>query len=480
MSHEGLITSFPWLKYASFSQNFTDQHFLYHLFLTPFVVVFPPLLGVKIASIILAMAVIIFFYCFLKRWGIRWPLFYTLILLSIPPFILRMNLAKAGPLAILILLVGLSLIWQKRYWALGILSFIYVWTHGGWVLMILLIGCSIISNLIIKLLPSKEKNIKYLILNITYLDWKLAVIAVGGILAGLIINPYLPHNLQFYWEQMIQIGLVNYQAILPVGREWYPFQPADLIAAITFPLILTMGALAAFFWRIQKETRTWGGGGEQNLRFQKILTLFLFAGLLGVMTLKSQRYIEYFAPFFVLANAFLLDFSLPYDFSPIQSLKKFVQNNLLNKIIIIFLITTWLIFFLGKGWELRRQLAGGFGWTYLQNASQWLKENTPDRGLVFHSGWSDFPVLFYHNNHNVYIAGMDPTFFYRFNPELYREWDKIIRGQEPAMAEKIKNDFGTNFILIKLAEKPLLEKVEKDPRFVLRYEDKEARIFEIK
>lgn len=461
MKEQGIIREFPWLKFTSFTQNFTNQHFLYQLALIPFVTVFPPLLGVKIASIIFAAVVIIFFYFFLKHHLVRWPLFYTLILLSIPAFVFRINLAKAGPLSIIVLLIALSLIWQKRYLALGILSFFYVWLHGGWGLMIILAACVIISDLLINKWALKQIN------------WNLIASVSAGLIAGLIFNPSFPNNLQFYWEQAVQIGLINYQGIVAVGFEWYPMKIMDFITNNVLGWILAIGTFSVFLWRVKT------GGAVNKEKFGQIITLYIFSGLLAVMTLKSMRFIEYFAPFFILANAFLLDFSLPQNFSPVVEIKKFWKKNAVNKIIVSYLLITWLIVFIGKNIELRDFTVKGYNWRYLVGASEWLKKNTPEGSLIFHTQWADWPMLFYHNDHNVYIAGMDPTFFYRYNQELYKTWATIGSGQESQPAEKIKNNFETNIILLKLTEKKLLEQIEKNPQFVLKYEDKEAKIFEI-
>ena len=37
ISEQGIIKSFPWLQQTSLKENYTDHHFLYHLFLIPFV-----------------------------------------------------------------------------------------------------------------------------------------------------------------------------------------------------------------------------------------------------------------------------------------------------------------------------------------------------------------------------------------------------------------------------------------------------------
>ncbi|MCX6779550.1 MAG: hypothetical protein NTU97_05005 [Candidatus Magasanikbacteria bacterium] len=87
MQENIVIKNFPWIKFADFTTNFTDHQFLYHVLLIPFVKFFPPLLGGKVATTLFAVLTFITFYFFLKKWQIKSPLFYTLILLSSAPFI---------------------------------------------------------------------------------------------------------------------------------------------------------------------------------------------------------------------------------------------------------------------------------------------------------------------------------------------------------------------------------------------------------
>jgi hypothetical protein len=48
-----IFAEFPWMQFSTLQTNFTDHHFLYHALLIPFVLIFPPLIGAKIATVIL-------------------------------------------------------------------------------------------------------------------------------------------------------------------------------------------------------------------------------------------------------------------------------------------------------------------------------------------------------------------------------------------------------------------------------------------
>lgn len=475
MSQQGLITSFPWIKYTSFTINFTDHHFLYHVLLIPFVKFFDPLIGMKIATTLLAWLAIFSFYVFLKKFKIRFALLHTLVLVSVVPFIFRMNLAKTSSISLIILLLAIFLTWQKKYSLLTVTSFFYVWTYGGWSIVLVFLACQILAQIITST-AYPNSNLKKIIKS---LDWKLILSVCFGCLLGLIINPYFPHNLYFYWEQVIQIGLFNYQGTIPVGQEWYPFNPADLISALAFALIVGILSFLAFFVRL-KQNRDFDLSTSEYKKFQNFFALFLFASFLAIMTLKSMRFIEYLAPFIILANALLLDFSLPNNFS----IKTFINQNIKNKYLIKLLIipiVLFLSYLVISGIELHKQMTDKFSWNYLKGSALWLKNNTPERSLVFHSIWSDSTILFLNNDHNVYVAGLDPTFFYRFDPKLYEEWSQIRAAKiGKSLPRRLKNDFQTNYILIKLDETPLLQIVENDKNFNLRYQDNEAKIFEVR
>ena len=70
----------------------------------------------------------------------------------------------------------------------------------------------------------------------------------------------------------------------------------------------------------------------------------------------------------------------------------------------------------------------GRDYTTFQDASMWLMEHTEPGERVYQTDWDNFPELFYFNTHNTYIVGLDPTFMYLANPELYLLWRSIGRG----------------------------------------------------
>jgi len=491
IKEQGVIKNFPWLQFTTLKDYYVDHHFLYHLFLIPFIIFLNPLIGVKLAAIIFAVLLIIIIYWFLKSFKIKGAIFYCLLLLVVNPFIFRINLAKAPVLSILFLILGLYFLFNYRYWLLFILSFFYVWLYGGWPLMFVLtiIFVTIKSlnefwrewnrkevNLIkpeqkIKIKPKIKESISLFFHNFfSVKNLRLLLASFNGLSAGLVFNPYFPQNLYFYWQQTIKIGLVNYQNIIGVGAEWYPYKFFDLFSGASLVFILLLVALILFVI----------GWKKQNVYSWALFFISLFFFL---FTLKSRRNVEYFIPFTVIFSAFAIS-----NFLEGMDIKKellklkdlFLKKKLLFIALTVYFIGIISFISIRDVKAVRRDFEKGFAFGLREGVSQWLKNNTPPRSIVFHNHWDEFPILFYYNSHNYYLVGLDPTFMYEYNKDLYWEWYNIVTGKDKEdLYLKVKNDFGASYVLWTKERTSAEDNFAKDERFKLLYEDKEARVYEV-
>ena len=62
----GIVQDFPWLQFTVLKEYYIDHHFLYHVLLVPFVTFFPPLVGMKVATLVFASAAITMFFWLLR------------------------------------------------------------------------------------------------------------------------------------------------------------------------------------------------------------------------------------------------------------------------------------------------------------------------------------------------------------------------------------------------------------------------------
>lgn len=476
---QGIITSFPWTQFSTLKDNYIDHHFLYHLYLIPFTIFFNPLIAIKIATIFLDIVLILFFYYFLTHFKIKWRFFWTIILLTISPFLFRVSLAKAPVFSILLLLLGFYALVNYRQWFLFFLSFFYVWAYGGWPLLWIL---SLIYFIIDFIYDQTRKQSVFwqtvqLIISPIHPQKKkkkrrdLFFALTLGTLAGLIINPYFPKNIYFYYQQIYQIAIVNMQKIIGVGGEWYPYTLTNLIndTGLLFPILII--ALLIFIISLKKQKKI------SIILF--FITLFFF-----FYTLKSRRSVEYFVPFGLLFASFSIDSFLKSYLVKTQINLGFLMAPLLKRILVVFIIGLGVIIIWFGIIDLKTvkgDMERGINLTHYQKAGNWLSQNTPRGSLVLQSDWDDFPILFYFSDNNYYINGLDQTFMYNYNKNLFWQWVNITTGKSPSnLVGVIKDDFMASYIFIENDHLAMDNLFKNNNFFKLVYQDNEAKIYQVK
>jgi hypothetical protein len=131
--------------------------------------------------------------------------------------------------------------------------------------------------------------------------------------------------------------------------------------------------------------------------------------------------------------------------------------------------------------KIKQELGRGFGFDYYKEAMAVAKKNSGPGDIIFHSDWDDWPMLFYHNDYNRYIVGLDATFMYKYSPELYKEWRDITWGDFKGDPYPIiKNDFRATLIFVAKNDTGAMDKYFKDDaRYELLY-DKEGKVYKVK
>src|SRR5713226_56181 len=173
--------AFTWLPLTTLnSHNYADHHWLFHVLLIPFTWFRDMQTGAKVAAILFATLAVFSCYWLVVRYEIRYRLIWLLALLACSaPFLYRMNMTKAPPFAITFLVIGIYLLFEKKYWPLLPLAFVFALTYDMFVLLIL---TAAIWTVVVGWAEER-------------LEWRPIVWVLLGTAAGLVINPYFPHNL---------------------------------------------------------------------------------------------------------------------------------------------------------------------------------------------------------------------------------------------------------------------------------------------
>lgn len=460
MKDGGVIKDFPYLPYTILKENFTDHHFLYHLALIPFIIFLPPLYGVKFATLIFASATIVVFYWFLKKMKVQYAWFFTAVLMVDSSFIFRLNLAKAQALAISMFFIAYYCIIKRKLILIFFLSFFYVWLYGGWPLILVLACIDIISKA-----PEIFKKTKKF-----RSDIKLIFIIIAGLIGGIVINPYFPKNLIFYWNQIVKIAVVNYQSAIGVGGEWSMYKPIELIANSSIAIIVLVIASMFFILHIKKTS---------TLTINLLLASLVFFAL----AIKSRRNLEYFIPVVIAFSGIsITSFFQRYDIKGfLEDFSAYIREQKILLIALIIPVLTLPYIVARDYFTTLNFYENGIEFDKYEAPMKWLRENSPKGSIVFHSDWDEFPMLIYHNTNNYYIVGLDTRFLYNKNPGLYKKWDSITRGEEiESIYTIIKNDFRAAYVFVDTKRHGDMDKnIRSNFKFQEVFNDEKTKVYQV-
>jgi hypothetical protein len=438
----GFVGEFPWLPLTTFSHRFSDMHLLFHYLLVPFTFLgLAP--GAKLYAVVSATLAVLVFFVILRRGQVPWAAFWILALLSSSSFLYRFALPKASQLSLIFLFAGLLLIWSRRNGWLFLLAMLFTASYIAFPILFLLAFFHFVSNL--------------------FLEERAEVRPMGFILlgtaAGLLLNPYFPDNVWYYYTQAFQISALQR---IPMGGEWYPWDTWYILKenAVVFACLF----LALFFSLLQKEKKD-----------ARTVTLFFATAFFLFLTFKSRRFIEYFVPFSLLFSAFALR-------EPVRAALASPGN---RKRAGLFFLCLFLLVGLSSfqavertAREIGANASGTLNSTY-NDCARWLHENTPPGSRVFHTDWDDFPALFFFNTHNHYIVGIDPNFLYLRDPRLWQLYAGVTLGQLKDPGAIIRNEFGARYVFTDTQHERFRKRLQEEGGAELRYEDKACAVYEL-
>ena len=438
IKENGFFKEFPWTVNSILNTKYADIQLLFRLALIPFTF-FGLINGAKIAAIVFGASCFTVFYWYLKKNGITFPLIWTFIyLLASVELMYRFLLPRAMPLSVLFLILTFYFVEEKKLKSLFALSFLYVWLYSAFLFSFMVVLLSFVLDW------AMHKKI----------DHSLLVYSIGGIMAGLIINPYFPNNLTLLYLQLFKVNLLGNL----FNVEWQPWSFGQLLFHNIVPFICFFAAI--FFNAKNKKIS------------KKNLLLFLISLIFLIFTIKSKRMQEYFVPFAVLFLAFSIN-----DFIIKLNEKKADYFKYLKYSFIFIIIVLAPINYI----NLEKTIdEGNFLYKY-EKGALWLKNNAPKGSLVFINAYA-FNYLFFYNSDVKYTHGIDLTYSYLYDADKFERYMDLLQGKDFDY-NVIKTDYNPDYVFIgkikpdkQIAE--FILKFKKD--FELEYEDDFTAIFKVK
>jgi hypothetical protein len=449
---QGLKPPFPYLPQTILNETaYYDHHMLYHAYLALFATVDPAVdgglaltQGAKIASVLMPALAFLAIWWLLRGQKVPNPALWSVALLALSePFLYRMSMARAQSVSLLLLVVGLHWLLKRRYQWLIPLGFVYVWTYNAFPLLLLVAAVYVVS------LWLYEREFA----------WRALLFPAAGILLGLLINPYFPADIDFFFGHLApKLGASTTR----VGNEWTPYRTWTLVENSGPALIAVLLGVVALGWR------------EKRLEKNTLVALLLTAAF-GTMLFSSRRFVEYFPPFALLFLAFSIA-PLWRAWQENQRRHKRALRVALPLLILLCLAYPLVNTLTGA----RDLVARSKAPDHYADAALWLRAHADPGAHIFQTDWDDFTRLFFYgSDETIYTAGLDPTFMEQYDPRLFEQWVAITRGRVPRPGKIIRDRFGSDFVFTDLKHDDFLDEAAVDPRLQEVYRDQYAAIFAV-
>jgi hypothetical protein len=433
------LPAFTWLPLTVLrAPAFADQHFLFHVLLMPFTLG-DLRLGAKLAAPLFSALALASIFGLLVAYRIRYRWLWLLPLATgSEPFLYRMSMTRAPSLSLALLAVGVYLILERRFVYLAFLTFVFVWLYNLFpLILVFAFGHGVTVWL-------SERRF----------DLSAFYATSVGAALGLVFNPFFPKDFLLIFHHVHM--LLAETAAIDVGSEWYPYDTWEMLTGNAILFALCFAALLAFDFPKRSRDR------------RSLFFLFLAAVLL-LMSLRWRRFFEYWPPFAVLFVAFT------FDAKRLEFPRRVPVR--LGMAALLAVLGAIAILNVRAARAEIRDIRDPFA---MHGVSAWLAAHTPTGSLVFNTDWVEFPELFYYNQCNIYVTGLDPRYLSDSQPELWKLYDRITQGLEKHPGPIIRERFGTEYVVARNDSTDFLDAAKSSGDFDTVYSDAYASVLRVR
>lgn len=379
-------TQFFWLPFTSWGNAYADQHYLFHLFLKPLV-----LLQVGQLVIVLGFLLnLVSFNWLLKQITthnrIPWLWLYAF---GSADLFTRVSLVKAEATGMVFLFLFAGLLIKRKWaWLLPVMALYTLWY-----------GASMLSLVILATYCATELLLRKTIL-LRPVCWALA-----GLCLGVLLHPQSAALPALLYDQITGAGLLRN---IPGGNEWYGQPAAFLPDNILIFLPWVISLVYMYKIRAQVTPTHW--------------FIALSSSALFFLALYSNRLTLYWVPFAVLLTAYALPTPIHKMYGELSN----APDQALRKTLVVLLLA----FGVARGVQNIYNITAtihriGLPVSRLRGAAEWLDARTQPGDVITNTSWHIFPELLYWNTKNRYIAGEDPAFLWIADPDRYAVWKRL-------------------------------------------------------
>ncbi len=463
---EGFLQSdFPWAQYSAINQNSADIWYGFHILTLPLSLLKNLVFGIKLGGFLINVAALFLVFAALKILKIRWPLFWTIIFsFASADLMYRLTMFRPHSLSLGLTVLLFAFLCSKKRWVWSIvflISALIAWVHLALAWLPILTALIYLGTLVVY----KKK-----------VGWLTIAAMTSGSIVGWLIRPNPLGALKIAYIQVGQFLLTKGEP-LRFGRELTPFTLENFFDQL-WPIFILLTIAAIFFvWIILTKNEQFRWKLDQDLKIS-IWSSLILAVIFGILTFTvARRSNDLFIPFAVIFIGLI--FSHYLEKSAGKPILSFSRGK--TAVFSLIILLSFIYMPIKNSYRFSTYLpyaAITFNPDAFREVAAWLKESTHPGTIVFNPHWDRFAQLFFWNQHNYYINGMDPIFAYAYSPELY--WkihfvaiDKALGftcGKVRCTAEEaeplykvLKEDFQASYIVIEKRRNPELKKFLEGP-----------------
>ncbi len=444
-----LRDGFPWAWFSLWREGFSDGSPLFHLWLLPFT--FGDLaFGGKLATVLLSALMFTSFYLILALNEVRARLYWLWVLmLGGGYFWWRMLVPRPQVLSVLMLLWSVHFLLNGRRKAFAAMSFLYPLSY---VAAFLPQAFSVLRWAYLKAVEDRDER-------------GLVLAGFGAFLAAMLVHPYFPKNLTFFYVQNFYVMALAFtnKVNLYLGGEFFPLDTRQFLSA-HIVLVAHLGALAFVLLH------------RRAALSERTRALIPMAAVAVALTCGSKRFVEYSVPLCALLAAFAFT-DLFRGYGEEELRRDWGWAGQAGPFVLLAAMG------LASGVEARIVRADFRGVKAPRFAAlaKTLNERVPAGEIVYTCDWDEPPELFFYADRFRYPVIMDPTFMYYWDKSVWRKWSDLANARlSPEQTRRtLAETFSARFGLCSSKFAGLRGLIGQDRRFRVLAEDANGFVFEL-
>lgn len=437
-AEHGVIDVLPWTRLSLLHDGFGDKEWFFHVFLAPFASLEDPVQGGRWALIVLgALLAAVIAAIATPDLGRAAALLPLWIFYASTETTWRLVRLRPELLSLLLLLLAVHCMSRGRERLLGVIALLYTLSYTAFHALLGLVGLAFAWLAWAR--PATPENPRQP-------PWRMLLYAITGGLAGLVLHPHFPKNLEIWLIQNVQFFAEK--GVLDVGTEIRP-NTSDVVLMVNLGWILGLLVL----WLSARPGRA---ATPEDHRLADVLGIA--TAVFGFLYLLMSRFSIYFFPF---ATLFCLAEMRRRGLRPGGPLKLFGRH-------VPFAVAATLCLVIslpeaGRQWANYRHRTDPGPENARLKDREALARALPNGARVA-ADWGPTATYMLWAPHALYLNALDPIFMATPYPEAHQRLRAVLEGRAPDIPAATADLLSDHLAFPSTRGEPVVERLNGDPR----------------